>query len=59
MEAEKNSGWIRSFEYCAFFNEIIHRQNSYAAKAVFYEQGKPVYVWPKIHGGQSANVCTV
>jgi len=48
MAAEKKSGWIR-----------IHRQSSYAPKSVFYEQSKPVYVWPKLHGGQSANICTV
>jgi len=59
MAAEKKSGWIRSFEYFAFFNEMIHRQNSSAPKSVFYEQSKPVYVGPKLHGGQSANVCTV
>jgi len=42
-----------------FSNEIIHRQNSHAPKSVFYEQSKPVYVWPKLHGGQSASFCTV
>jgi len=55
MAAEMNY----EFEYFAFFNEIIHRQNSYAPIAVFYERSKPVYVWPKLHGGQSANVCAV
>ena len=42
-----------------FFNKIIHRQNSYAPKFVLHEQSKPVYIWPKLHGVQSAKVLTV